>query len=220
MIKISEIFFSIQGEGTRAGLPCVFVRSAGCNLNCKWCDTKYSHDLANSIPLSKEQILTEIRKYNCDFIMFTGGEPLLQQEVTELANELANEKKIVAIETNGSQKVDILDKKVVKILDIKCPDSGMSASNNFQNFDFLSENDEIKFVIASENDFFWSCEIIEKFNLFNKTQNLLFSAVTNSFSHENLANLILKCKNKNYKNLIRMQIQFHKIIWGADKKGV
>ena len=220
MLNISEIFFSIQGEGTKAGKPCIFIRLAGCNLNCVWCDTKYAINTNDSLQMSIKQILNEIKKYDCNFVMLTGGEPLMQPETVELTNELLENYKLVAIETNGSYAINVLSQKIIKILDVKCPASEMAQHNYFQNFSALTKNDEIKFVIASEDDFHWSCEIIKNFNLFDITENIIFSAVTNLISHKKLAELILKNKEQNFLNFVRMQIQYHKIIWDIDLRGV
>jgi 7-carboxy-7-deazaguanine synthase len=220
MLNINEIFFSIQGEGTKAGKPCIFIRLAGCNLNCVWCDTKYAINTDDSLQMSIKQILNEIKKYDCNFVMLTGGEPLMQPETVELTNELLENYKLVAIETNGSYAINVLPQKVIKILDVKCPASEMAQYNYFQNFSALTKNDEIKFVIASENDFHWSCEVIKNFNLFDITENILFSAVTNLISYKKLAELILQNKEQNFLNFVRMQIQYHKIIWDIDLRGV
>jgi len=219
-LTVCEIFYSIQGEGTRAGFPCVFIRLAGCNLNCSWCDTVYANSEKDGCLMTVEQISEKISQFDCDFITITGGEPLLQNRTVELTNELLNLGKTVAIETNGSLSVENIDNRAIKIIDVKCPDSKMSEQNNFENFQYLTTNDEIKFVVASKKDFIWSCEIIEKYKLFNKTKNLLFSAVTKFISHQELATLILDCKNSDYKNIIRLQIQIHKIIWSPNQRGV
>lgn len=220
MLEIIEIFYSIQGEGTRTGYPCVFIRLAGCNLKCKWCDTIYAVDNYDSYSLNIEQVLNKVLEYNCNFIEITGGEPLLQDGTVELANQLIENGKTVAIETNGSQTVEFLHKNVIKIIDFKCPDSGMSQFNLYENIQYITPNDEIKFVIASKTDFLWSCEIIEKFKLYNYTSNILFSAVTPLISYHELADLILGCDNIHYKNIIRLQVQIHKVIWHPDQRGV
>jgi 7-carboxy-7-deazaguanine synthase len=240
MLDISEIFHSIQGEGTRTGIPCVFIRLAGCNLRCKWCDTKYAinnnldntRDLDNTrkfdvfsmnnnfFSMNIEEIIEKILPYNCDFIEITGGEPLLQNDTLGLMNSLLNLGKIVAIETNGSLPISEIDSRVIKIIDVKCPDSTMSHHNNYENFQHLTANDEVKFVIASKEDFIWSCGIIEEHRLFDRTKNLLFSAVTAFISYQELAELILGCSNSDYKNIIRLQVQIHKIIWDPTQREV
>lgn len=220
MLNISEIFYSIQGEGIRAGKPCIFIRFAGCNLNCVWCDTKYAINTNNSVQMTIKQILNEIKKYDCNFVMLTGGEPLMQLEIIELTAKLLENDRLVVIETNGSLAIDVLPQKAIKILDVKCPTSKMAQHNNFQNFSALTMNDEIKFVIASEDDFHWSCKIIKKYNLFAITENILFSAVTSFISHKKLAELILQTKEQDFTNFARMQLQYHKIIWDENLRGV
>ncbi|MDR0926779.1 MAG: radical SAM protein [Ignavibacteria bacterium] len=217
---INEIFYSLQGEGTRAGIPCVFIRLAGCNLLCKWCDTKYAINKLNGKNYSVENIINEIKKYDCNFVEITGGEPLLQDEIYGLTEILLANNFTVAIETNGSILLDKLNKKIIKIMDVKCPESGMSEYNNYNNFQELTEQDEIKFVIASENDYYFGCKVIEMNELWKRTKNLIFSAVTEYISHKKLAELILNSKNTEYKKYLRMQIQLHKIIWGEDAIGV
>lgn len=214
-LNISEIFYSIQGEGTRAGMPCVFVRLAGCNLRCKWCDTIYAQDINSEQKMSFNEILEKIYSYDCDFIEFTGGEPLMQEQVVELMNFIAQKKFTVAIETNGTFSIKELSPNIIKIIDIKCPSSNMEKYNLWENFQHITKNDELKFVVASEEDFAWSEEIIARYSLLEKTSNILFSAVSSCFSYEKLAKLILN-SNCNY----RMQLQLHKIIWGKDSVGV
>ncbi len=214
-LKVNEIFYSIQGEGTRAGLPCVFVRLAGCNLRCKWCDTLYAIDDADAEVMNFDEIIEKIKTFDCNFIEFTGGEPLLQPNASKLINCLASQGYIVAVETNGSMPVDILDKSVIKIIDVKCLSSGMDKFNLLKNFHNIGKDDEIKFVIADENDFLWSDRIIKEYDLLNKTGNILFSAVVPACSHKSLAELILKTNSR-----YRLQLQLHKHIWGADATGV
>ena len=152
-LNIVEIFYSIQGEGTRAGLPCVFIRLAGCNLDCKWCDTLYAKKNSDGKNISFDEIIKTIKSYKCNFI--TGGEPLLQQNSIDLINYLIDQNFTTAIETNGSISISNLNKKTIKIVDVKCPGSNMSEHNLFDNFNYITENDEIKFVISSKNDFEW-----------------------------------------------------------------
>ena len=214
-LNIVEIFYSIQGEGTRAGLPCVFIRLAGCNLDCKWCDTLYAKKNSDGKNISFDEIIKTIKSYKCNFIEFTGGEPLLQQNSIDLINYLIDQNFTTAIETNGSISISNLNKKTIKIVDVKCPGSNMSEHNLFDNFNYITENDEIKFVISSKNDFEWSHNIIQQYKLLNKTKNILFSAVDTLFSHKELAELILSTNS-----LYRQQIQIHKVIWDRNARGV
>lgn len=214
IFNISEIFYSIQGEGTRAGLPCVFVRLQGCNLNCSWCDTQYAQDPDEpSIKLKGKEIIDEIAKYNCKFVEFTGGEPLLQPAITEIMEWLCDNGYIVTLETNGSILLDFIDSRIIKILDIKCPSSGMNGNNNFKNLEYLHKDDEIKFVIAGRDDFYYAYDIISKYYLTQRA-NLLFSTVFGKVDLKELAQWILESGLP-----VRLQVQLHKIIWGEGTRG-
>lgn len=215
-LNISEIFYSIQGEGSRAGLPCVFVRLQGCNLRCSWCDTPYALEIKQEEKLlTLEQIISEVEQYNCNFIEFTGGEPLQQTKVVDLINYFANSGKTVAIETNGYYSFSYIDPKVIKIMDIKCPGSKMQKFNNFDNLKYLTKNDEIKFVVLDKADFDFALNIINKYNLEKIVGTILFSPVFGKCEPIDLANWILSTR-KNY----RLQLQMHKYIWHPDTRGV
>ncbi len=213
--RISEIFFSIQGEGSRAGMPCVFVRMQGCRLRCSWCDTKYALDFNSEyFELNYDELLQEIKKYDCNFIEFTGGEPL-EQDIYGIMTELCNDGFTVAIETSGYIDISKVDKHVIKIIDFKCPDSLMSKKNNFDNINYLTKKDEVKFVIASETDYQFAKKITLEFDLPTKCNTVLFSPVFGEMNYIELVNLILK------DNLdVRFQLQIHKYIWGPSKRGV
>ena len=217
MIKISEIFYSLQGESTKAGQLCTFIRLAGCNLRCKWCDTEYAINDNDAKLFSVPEIIEKVKQYNCNFVEITGGEPLIQNESKVLANELAELGYEVAIETNGSVLLTGLDAKIIKVMDIKCPSSGMNKNNLYENVNYLNKKDEIKFVIATENDFCWSIEVIKKHRLYEKVDNILFSAVSTEIMYNDLAELILAIEDKAIKKVVRMQLQLHKIIWGNEK---
>jgi len=215
-LNISEIFYSIQGEGTRAGLPCVFIRLQGCNLRCSWCDTPYALEI-NQIEktMTFAEIISEVEQYNCNFIEFTGGEPLQQTAVVDLINYFANKGKTIAIETNGYHSFSNIDQKVIKIMDIKCPGSKMQKFNNFNNLQHLTKNDEIKFVVLDKSDFDYALEIVNKYKLEAIVDTILFSPVFGKCQPVDLANWILSTR-KNY----RMQLQMHKFIWHPDTRGV
>ena len=217
MLKISEIFYSLQGESSYAGKLCVFVRLAGCNLRCKWCDTNYAINDTEAKEISIAEIINEIKKYDCNFVEITGGEPLIQPECKNLANKLVELNYKVAIETNGSTSLVGLRQEVVKIMDLKCPSSNMDKYNFYENINYLEKKDEIKFVIASKIDFDWSIEIIKKYKLYEKVDNILFSAVQSEIELIDLVELILKITDKKIKNVVRMQLQFHKIIWRNER---
>jgi 7-carboxy-7-deazaguanine synthase len=212
LLKINEIFYSIQGESTKAGLPCIFIRLTYCNLRCSYCDTKYAFYEGND--LSVDEVLSEINRYNCKLVEITGGEPLVQKDSLELITKLCDNGYTVMLETSGSLPVKDVDKRVKIILDVKTPSSKMSKKNMFENFDYLKNGDELKFVIGSKEDFEWSKDIIRKYKLEGKYE-ILFSPVFGSIKPVELAGLVLD-DNLN----VRMQLQLHKYIWDPEKRGV
>ncbi len=211
MLKVNEIFYSIQGESTKAGLPCVFVRLTGCNLRCTWCDTAYAFHEGEEYSIN--QILLELEQYNCNLVEVTGGEPLMQKETPALLKALCNEGYEVMLETGGSLPIDV-NKRVKVIMDVKCPASNMERKNNYHNFDQLKPTDEIKFVVANKNDFSWTVDKIKEYDLDNRFE-VLISPVFGYIQPVELAELVLESKLK-----IRMQLQMHKFIWDPNKKGV
>lgn len=214
--NINEIFYSIQGEGTRAGLPCIFVRLQGCLLRCSWCDTPYALERGEIVKImTGKEIEEEISKYKCKFLMFTGGEPLEQSDIFPLISYFCDKDYEVVIETNGQADISKVDKRAFKIMDIKCPDSKMHKKNRFKNIDYLNKQDEVKFVVNSESDFRFAEEITEKYSLESKVDNILISPVFNSINIQELAELV-----KNSKYRFRMQFQIHKYIWEPNTKGV
>lgn len=204
-LKISEIFKSIQGESSYSGFPFFFIRLTGCNLRCSYCDTQYSYSSGNELTI--KSIIDKIEKSTIDKVLLTGGEPLLQENIYILIDKLTEIGKKVFIETNGSILTNKLRKEVIKIIDFKTPSSLMNEKNNFDNINFLNEEDEVKFVISDKNDFLWSIDIVNNYNLHKKTKNILFSPVANKLEPKTLANWILD-KDLN----IRVQIQLHKIL--------
>ncbi len=215
-LNISEIFYSIQGEGTRAGLPCVFVRLQGCNLRCVWCDTPYALEIKQIEQIMTfQEILERINSFNCNFIEFTGGEPLVQSNSIDLMNYLIENGYTVAIETSGSKLIDKLHPEIIKILDIKCPASNMSKFNKIENLKYLNKKDEIKFVISDRGDFDWAMDYISRNNTFAITENILFSPVFGKLEPIVLSQWILATHLP-----IRLQLQIHKFIWEPNKRGV
>jgi len=212
-MKICEIFYSIQGESTFLGLPCIFIRTSGCNLKCLYCDTRFAYE--EGYEIKAQEILEKIKNYNCNLIEITGGEPLLQEEVYGFIEKALKMKYLILFETNGSLPVNRLPEEVIKILDIKCPGSGQSEMMDFNNLSHLNRNDQVKFVIMDENDYNWAKKIIEENNLTSITENILFSPVYGILDPKKLAEWILK-DNLN----VRLQVQMHKIIWGHNAKGV
>ncbi|HSE40114.1 MAG TPA: radical SAM protein [Acidobacteriota bacterium] len=203
---ITEIFKSIQGESSYAGLPCSFIRTTGCNLRCVWCDTQYAFYGGKKMTIA--EILEAIEPHQCNLVEITGGEPMLQEEVAQLSLRLLEKGHTVLIETGGALDVSSLPSDVIKILDIKCPDSGMSEQMNWQNLQFLGPKDEIKFVINSRKDYEWSIEVIKRYQL-NEKNLILFSPVYQKMEAGQLAEWILADKLP-----VRFQIQLHKTLWG------
>ncbi|MBI3582425.1 MAG: radical SAM protein [Nitrospinae bacterium] len=231
-LQVTEIFKSIQGESTLSGTPCVFIRLTGCNLRCIYCDTVYAYEGGDW--LSIDDILSKIDDYNCDLVEITGGEPLLQDGVYSLIRALLETGKLVLIETNGS--IDIERAQALKqpmnqvqgkvqdkgskiqglkiIMDIKCPDSGMSDKINWENLSELDKNDEVKFVINSREDYDWSKEIIKKYSLTDRC-HILMSPVYDNLTAGELSEWII---NDNLN--VRLNLQIHKYIWGESVRGV
>lgn len=211
-LKINEIFYSIQGESSRAGLPCVFVRLTYCNLRCVYCDTEYAFYEGNEVTL--KEIVTEVEKYNCKLVEITGGEPLVQEKVHELMTTLCDKGYDVMIETGGSLPIETIDKRVKIIMDLKTPYSKMEHKNRYENIYVLKANDEVKFVIGNRDDYEWSKEIISEYEL-NKKCSVLMSPVFEEISNLDLATWILEDKLN-----VRFQIQMHKYIWHPETRGV
>ena len=212
MLKINEIFYSIQGEGTSAGLPCVFIRLTYCNLRCTYCDTEYA--FYDGKDMSIDEILNEIKQFDCNLVEVTGGEPLIQKESFELMTKLCDLGYEVMLETSGSLSIESVDKRVKTILDFKCPTSKMVKKNDYDNINFIKSEDEVKFVIGNREDYEWSKNLIEKYNL-NQKCEVLFSTVFGELENIELVEWILNDKLK-----VRFQTQLHKQIWEPDKKGV
>ena len=212
MLKINEISYSIQGEGTKAGLSCVFVRLTFCNLRCTYCDTEYA--FYEGRDLSIGDIKEEVRKYNCSLVEITGGEPLFQEESYILMKQLADDGFEVLLETGGSLPINNIDQRVKIIMDLKTPSSGMLKKNMYENINYLKKDDEVKFVIGSREDYLWSKQIIEKYDL-NKKNAILFSVVFGKLLPIELVNWILEDKLN-----VRFQLQMHKFIWKPEERGV
>jgi len=212
MIKINEIYLSIQGESSKAGLPCVFVRLTYCNLRCTYCDTEYA--FFEGKDLSIEEIVSEVKKYNCNLVEITGGEPLVQNESLLLMKSLADDGFEVMIETGGSLPIKEIDPRVMVIMDLKCPSSGMLKKNLYENIDCLKPTDEVKFVLGSKEDYDWAKQTIGNYRLTEKTA-VLFSVVFGKLEPVKVVNWILE------DNLsVRFQLQMHKFIWEPAAKGV
>ncbi len=212
MLKVNEIFFSVQGESSKMGLPCVFVRLTYCNLRCTYCDTEYS--FYEGKEMSIEEIISEVKKYNCKLVEVTGGEPLVQKESIDLMKDLCDAGFEVMLETGGSLPVEDVDDRVKIVMDLKCPSSKMEKKNLYDNISHLKEKDEIKFVIGTREDYDWSKEIISKYDL-NGKHEILFSVVFGELEPLTLVNWILEDKLN-----VRFQLQMHKFIWEPETRGV
>jgi 7-carboxy-7-deazaguanine synthase len=212
MLKVNEIFHSIQGESIYAGLPFVFVRLARCNLRCQYCDTEYAFFEGKEMTIF--QIIDQIEKYRCNYVEITGGEPLLQEDTVNLAEELVNLNKILLVETNGSLDISVLKKPVIRIVDIKTPGSGEEGNFLISNLDDLRVSDNVKFVLTDKFDFDWAVDFVQKYQLWRKCP-VLFSPVFGKVDFEQLAEWI-----KNSGLPIRLQLQLHKIIWKEERRGV
>ena len=211
MLRITEIFHSIQGESSHAGRPCAFVRLTGCNLRCRWCDSEYT--FTGGEQMSIDDVLQRVKSYGCEFVEVTGGEPLAQRESLDLIKRLCDEGFEVLIETSGSIDVAPVDRRATLILDIKCPGSGEVEKNRWENLQQLKPRDEIKFVIADRGDYDWARKVIAERGLAGRT--LLFSPVWGEMNLKSLAEWMLADRVR-----ARLQTQLHKHIWGADVRGV
>jgi len=208
---ITEIYPSIQGESSYAGLPCTFIRLTGCPLRCRWCDTTYSFE--GGKPLTVEDILAQVGQNGIPLVELTGGEPLAQKETIKLAQMLGDQGYKVLIETGGSEDVSQLDARVHIIMDIKCPGSGMVDRNLWSNIDSLKTSDEIKFVLAHREDYDWALRVINERKL--ERFNLLFSPAFGLLQPKQLAEWMVEDKVK-----ARLNLQQHKYIWHPRAKGV
>ncbi len=210
-MRVTEIFFSIQGEGTRAGRPCVFVRFTGCDLRCVYCDTAYAFQGGRE--MSRAEIVAEVAHHPCRLVLLTGGEPLLQRELPALANDLLAGGLEVAVETHGQRPLDALPPAVVRIVDVKTPGSG-EVTTDFRYLATLGPRDEVKFVVASEDDWRWSLDVIRRHRLEGRVE-LLVSPVHGAVEPRDAARWILESGVA-----ARLNLQLHKIVWGPDARGV
>jgi len=213
MLKVCEIFLSIQGESSYSGLPCIFIRLSGCNLNCEWCDSRYHHDIQNEMTIA--EIVETIADYKpVELVEITGGEPLLQEDTGKLINTLTEIGYQVLLETNGSLPISELSPHVINIMDVKCPSSGHADSFLRENIIYLDpEKDEIKFVIADRKDYDFAQEFIMYNNLWS--YKILFSTVFGRLEPKELVNWIIEDRLS-----VRFQLQMHKYIWDPEKRGV
>jgi len=211
-MRITEIFYSIQGESTYSGLPCVFIRTTGCNLRCVWCDTAYS--FYGGEEMSVDQIMARVESYPCQLVELTGGEPMLQREIYELSERLLALKYIVLMETGGSLNLSQLDARVIKIMDLKCPGSDEADKNYWPNLEVLQPHDQIKFVIKDRGDYDWALATMREHRLAERF-GILFSPVFNEMNYRELSEWMLADGVR-----ARFQVQLHKYIWPPEMRGV
>ena len=212
LIEICELFYSIQGESSYAGYPCFFIRFAGCNLRCTYCDTRYACE-GGQQSYSIRQILAELEKYPGVMVEITGGEPLLQETVYPLFEQLLATGRTVLLETNGSLSLEKVPENIVKIMDVKCPGSSMHEKMNFDNFEFITPQDELKFVISSRADYLWAKELLSTYGLPTRA-TVTFSPVTSRIAPAELAGWILDDLLP-----VRLRLQLHTILWPGRTKG-
>jgi 7-carboxy-7-deazaguanine synthase len=210
-LKIFEIFYSLQGESSRVGLPTIFIRLSGCPMRCHYCDTAYAFQGGSMMTV--DEIIKTIKKYDTRYVTVTGGEPLAQKEVLSLLKVLADQNYEVSLETGGGLSIKEVDPRIKIILDIKTPESGEEKKNHWDNLNLIHSKDEIKFVLCSREDYDWAKKILHQYKLTEKC-DVLFSPVYQKLKTTDLGNWILEDQLP-----VRMQIQLHKLLWG-EKPGV
>ncbi|MGH9904891.1 MAG: radical SAM protein [Pyrinomonadaceae bacterium] len=214
MLRVTEIFHSIQGESTHAGRPCTFVRLTGCPMRCVWCDSEYT--FSGGEHFSLEDITAEVRAHGCKLVEITGGEPLAQEEAHSLITRLCDEGYEVLVETGGYVTTAGVDRRAKIILDVKCPGSGEHNRNHWPNLDVLdADKDEVKFVVTNRDDWDFARDIIERFQLETRTRAVLISPAWGQIDLKELADWISSSGLN-----VRLQLQMHKYIWGPEARGV
>jgi 7-carboxy-7-deazaguanine synthase len=212
-LVIHEIYASIQGESTFAGLPCTFVRTTGCNLRCSWCDTPQA--FYGGTRMRRADVLATALATGTKLVELTGGEPLLQPGVVPLLRELSDAGRTVLVETSGEADVSRVDPRVHKIMDLKAPGSGESSKNRWSNLEHISSRDEIKFVLADRADYEWMRDVVRTRDLASRTPNLLASTVFGKLATKELVGWVLEDALP-----VRVQLQMHKYVWPPDTQGV
>ena len=213
MLTVFEVYESIQGESTHTGRPCVFVRLAACDLRCAWCDTEYA--FSGGKKMSVDDVLSEVQRFGARVVEITGGEPMLQRDVTALMSQLLAKGYEVLLETGGHVSLEDVPDDVVAILDVKCPGSGEADRMHWPNLDRLSPHDEVKFVIADRKDFDYACDVVARYDLTARAAAVLFSPVHGVQQPAELARWILDARLP-----VRLQLQAHKYIWSPETRGV
>jgi 7-carboxy-7-deazaguanine synthase len=213
MLTINEIFYSIQGESTRAGRPCVFVRLTACDLRCAWCDTPYAFHEGGK--MSVDDVIAAVERHACPLVEITGGEPLLQDDVYPLMDRLLARGCTVMLETGGHRPIDRVPAAVLKVVDVKCPGSGEADKNDWRNLSLLAPHDEVKFVVQDRADYEFARDVIASHALASRTAAVLISPVHGVLNPQTLAEWILADQLP-----VRLQLQLHKYIWSPTTRGV
>jgi 7-carboxy-7-deazaguanine synthase len=213
MLTVNEIFYSIQGESTRAGQPCVFVRLTACDLRCTWCDTDYA--FYEGRKRSLDEVLNEVEGHGCPLVEITGGEPLLQEDVYPLMDRLLAAGNTVLLETGGHRPIARVPRGVVKIVDVKCPGSGEAERNDWSNLEALDPHDEVKFVIRDRADYEFALDVVRRHDLATRCAAVLFSPVHGVLDPQTLSSWMLADRVP-----ARLQLQLHKYIWPPGTRGV
>jgi len=214
MLRVTEIFRSIQGESTHAGRPCAFVRLTGCPMRCTWCDSEYTFTGGERVSI--DDVMRQVRAFGCQLVEVTGGEPLAQTEAFELISRLCEEDYEVLIETGGYISTEGVDERAKIILDVKCPASGESERNHWPNLERLrADRDEVKFVVADRDDWEFARGVIERYDLERRARAVLVSPVWGMTDLKELADLVASSGLN-----VRMQLQLHKYVWGPEARGV
>lgn len=212
-LRVTEVYLSIQGESTYAGLPCVFVRLTGCPLRCVWCDTVFSFTEGKAASIS--EVVEQVLRCEVPLVEITGGEPLVQANCGRLCQELLDRGKTVLVETSGAYDIDLVPRECVRIMDLKCPGSGEMERNMWENLERLTLNDEVKFVVTDRRDYEWAREVTLTHRLHERVRCVLFSPVFGEQPLRYLAEWI--CEDR---LPVRMQLQLHKYIWDPQARGV
>jgi len=213
MLTVNEIFHSIQGESTRAGDRCVFVRLTACDLRCSWCDTPYAFHEGRK--MSVDEVMSAVEAYGCPLVEITGGEPLLQEGVYDLMERLLAADHTVLLETGGHRPIDRVPAEVVKIVDVKCPGSGEADRNHWANLDRLAPHDEVKFVVLDRADYEFARDVVTRTQLPSRAAAILFSPVHDVLDPKTLSEWVIADRLP-----VRVQLQLHKLIWSPTTRGV
>lgn len=213
-MRLTEIYKSIQGESTYAGLPCIFVRTTGCDLRCSWCDSEFT--FTGGVTMSVDEVLAEVDRLGAGLVELTGGEPMLQKDIGELARRLCDAGRTVLIETGGHRDISAaaLDPRVIRIMDIKCPGSGEAGKNHWENIEHLRPTDEVKFVLADRADYEWARDVIRRHGLPARCSVLLSTAFGHLEPQDVVAWMLADALD------VRFQVQMHKIIWDPSARTV